>query len=452
MRAWIGAVAAVVGLVTGCGGADPEVTGPEGITFHRDVAPLLADRCGACHQDAGIAPFAVHSYETVSSWGAAIVDAVEAGRMPPFFATESDECDMQLAFLDDQRLSDDEKQLLRDWVDAGMPEGEPVPPAPLPPPDRLDAVDAVLRIPQPYEISGDQDVYRCFRVEVGNTEDVWITGLEVLPDNDLVVHHVLVWHDPDDQSASRVGPDGSYPCSGEPDVWPTELVAAWTPGGSPMRAPDGAGTLFHPGATLVVNVHYHPTGTTTEVDQSAIALKWTSEQPANHVTWYLVDIPFGAWPQDGQFRIPAGEAHHVETVSLEVPTYIPWELEVFAITPHMHYLGTEMLVTLRQGGDEADAECLIHTPGYRFDFQTSYVYDPTSGRLPKIGPGDTIDVRCTYDNSPTNPFLDLQLAAAGEDEPHDVGWGEHTADEMCMAMVGLKIPPIDWLAIADSFF
>ncbi|MBX2803256.1 MAG: hypothetical protein KTR31_36590 [Myxococcales bacterium] len=421
----------------------------DGPTWHAEVAPLLADRCGACHTDGGIAPFSVQTYDDAAPWASAMADSVQSGRMPPFFATESDECDMQIDFLDDVRLSDEEKTLLSDWADAGAPQGDPATAAPTPMREvnHLENPDAVVKLPQPFEVSGDRDIYQCFRVEVGNTEDIWLTGLEVIPDNDLVVHHVLVWNDPEDNSAQRAGADGSYRCSGQPDVWPSELVAAWTPGGSPTRSPEGSGSLFHPGAVLVVNVHYHPTGTTTEIDQTEVALTWTDEQPANHTTWYLMDIPFGA-ESDGQFQIPAGEAAHTETVSLTVPNLIPWDLPVFAITPHMHYLGTEMLVTQRS--DDGDT-CLIHAPNYRFDFQTQYVYDRNSGQLPVISPGDTIDVRCTYDNSPSNPFLDLQLEAAGESNPHDVGWGEETGDEMCMAMVGLLIPPIDWLQIAGGF-
>ena len=72
--------------------------------------------------------------------------------------------------------------------------------------------------------------------------------------------------------------------------------------------------------------------------------------------------------------------------------------------------------------------------------------------MPVISPGDTVDVRCTYDNSSNNPFMDLQLEASGSSEPHDVWWGEETGDEMCMAMVGLVIPPVDWLELAGSLF
>ena len=100
-----------------------------------------------------------------------------------------------------------------------------------------------------------------------------------------------------------------------------------------------------------------------------------------------------------------------------------------------------MLVTVDHP-DDPD-ECLIHTPGYRFDFQTSYVYDAERDDLPVVSGGDRIDVRCTYDNSMSNPFIEDQLEAAGWSDPQDVTWGEDTGSEMCMAMVGLILPPIE---------
>ena len=423
-------------------------TSTSGPTYYQDVAPLLVDRCGACHVSGGIAPFSVHDAAEASAWAAASLNAVESGSMPPFFARTTDECSPAAPFLDDPTLSDDEVELLRDWVDAGAPEGDATTAVAVADkaPDHLEDPELTLALQEPFEVSGTQDIYQCFRIPLPIDGDRWITGLEVIPDNDLVVHHVLVWRDPDDASAAKAGPDGSYRCSGEPDIWPTELVAAWTPGGSPMRTPEGAGAPVHSGESLVVNVHYHPTGTTTELDQTEIALEMVDEQPTHHTTWYLVDIPFGAdvveSPEgESEFRIPGGAADHDETVSLYIPEYIPFQLPVFAITPHMHYLGRDMLVTVDHPDD--DDECLIHTPGYRFDFQTSYVYDTDREDLPIVTGGDRIDVRCTYDNSRSNPFIEEQLEAAGWSDPQDVTWGEDTGAEMCMAMVGLILPPID---------
>ncbi len=428
-------------------GPTSSVAGP---TYYGDVAPLLVDRCGSCHVEGGIAPFSVHDADAASSWAAASLAAIEAGTMPPFFAETTKDCEPVAPFLDDPTLSASEVDLLREWVDGGAPVGNPATAAPVAPKalDHLEDPEEVLALQEPFTVDGTQDIYQCFRIPLPIDDDAWVTGLEVLPDNDLVVHHVLVWSDPDDESAGKAGPDGSYRCSGEPDIWPTELVAAWTPGGSPMRTPEGSGTPLHPGGSLVVNVHYHPTGTTTELDQTQVALDLTYDQPANYVTWYLVDIPFGAQVQpsnsgESDFLIPGGASAHEETVSLYVPDYIPFTLPIFAITPHMHYLGTDMLVTVRKGSDPDDETCLIHTPGYRFDFQTSYVYDADREDLPTISGGDTVDVRCTYDNSMANPYIDAQLEAAGVSDPEAVGWGEDTGSEMCMAMVGLILPPIE---------
>lgn len=427
-------------------GTTPTGAGPGDPTWHEDVAPLVADRCGACHRDGGIAPFSVETYAQAKPWAAAMSDAVDMGRMPPFFATDTTDCAMQVGFQDDLRLDGAERALLADWAAAGAPEGDPARavPAPLHDPGTLPDPDVTLALPSAFEVTGTTDIYQCFRIPLDLAGDVWIDGLQVLPDNDRVVHHVLVWNDPDDLSAAEVGPDGSYPCAGDPGFYPTELVAIWAPGGSPMIAPPDAGTLVHPGASLVVNVHYHPTGDSTEVDRTEIAVRWKEAQPANHVTWYLVDLPFGSQMATGPFEIPPGEPAHVEEHTLRVPDEIPFDLSVFGLTPHMHYLGRDMLVTLEhQDGTE---ECLVAAPGFRFDFQTSYLYDTATGDWPVVSPGDTIRVRCTYDNSDSNPFLTQALEAQGAEAPVTVGWGEETGDEMCMAMVGLVLPPIDWLS------
>lgn len=439
---------AMLALLIGCGtpGVDEPTSGP---TWHGEVGPLVMERCGACHSDRGIGPFSVEDFETAASWGPAMVDAVREGRMPPFAAVRSDECEPNEWYKDDNRLSQEELELLEAWVEAGTPEGDDQGPLPKPGVVDLEAPDAILPLPVPYTVPATGgDIYRCFRVEVPTDTDLYVTGVQVLPDNEKVVHHVLVWTDPLDRSAARVDADGGYPCSGTPDVWPAELLGAWTPGGSPTRSPTGTGSLLKAGASVVVNVHYHPTGESPEVDRTEIALQWTTERPDNYTTWFLVDLPFGAQVQPGpndeggpEFRIPAGVSDHVETLVLDTGTYLPWSLPIFAVTPHMHYLGTEMLVRVVR--DEEEDECLVHTPNYRFDFQTSYVYDAPQYRLPVVNPGDRLEVRCTYDNSPSNPHLAAALEASGHDAPVDVRWGEETGDEMCMAMIGLIIPPID---------
>ena len=444
-------------LVAGCqtdGSVDLDETtnGPgseRGITWYDDVGPLLVDRCGSCHQDGGIGVFSMESYEQVKPWAAAISDAIDTGRMPPWAATETDSCTQDVPFRDDPRLTDAEKQLVRDWVAADAPAGEP---KTLTLPDLGDLVDpsVVVGLQEPFAVSGNRDIYQCFRIEVPHDTDVWIQEMQVLPDNDAVVHHVLVWNDPENRSASMAGPDGSYPCSGEPGFYPTDMIGGWAPGQPVVRNPEGTGGLFKAGSSIVVNVHYHPVAGSTELDQTQIALKWTTEKPANYVTYYLVDRPFGANVEDGNFFIPAGEANHREILTFDPYRYLPLpiDLPIFAIMPHMHYRGTDMMVTL-EDTESGEDECLINARGYRFDYQNTYYYDVDRIEdMPAMSPGEEMRIRCTYDNSWDNPFMAEALEASGDPDLIDVGWGEETGDEMCMAVVGIVIPPVDiseWL-------
>lgn len=424
-------------------------------TWHGEVAPVVAQRCASCHTAGGIGPFALDTYEEAAQWAPALLASVENGSMPPFDAESTDECTPRLPFKHDVRMSDEETTLLREWVEADAPEGDADAAAPLDvvAPPALDEVDAEYFIPEPFEVAGTTDIYRCFRIPLELADEVWVRGVEVLPDNDKVVHHVLVWSDPEDNSAEL--DDGSgYPCSGTPEFFPTELMSIWTPGGGPMLTPEGTGIPLKPGGSIVVNVHYHPSADGAEVDQTGIALDWMHDKPDNYVTWFLADLPFGAEPEDGRFEIPAGAREHVENLIFDPEAILGFELPltfpIFAITPHMHYLGQDMRVKVRRpSGDE---ECLVHTPDYRFDWQTAYVYDAPISQLPTFGPGDSLQIRCTYNNSRSNPHMRDYLEASGLSAPTDVRWGQHTEDEMCMAMVGWVTPPTDLFALVGALF
>lgn len=430
-------------LLVGCAGGGAG----DAPTWHGEIAPLVAARCGDCHYEGGPGPFDARDVEAVRAWAPAMLDAIDAGRMPPFAADQTDECQPDVWFRDDGRLRAGERELLGAWHDAGMPLGRERSAAPVP--DRvvidLEDPDVVLSLQEPFAVGGDRDIYQCFRIEVPADGDRWVTGLQVIPGNERVVHHVLVWTDPHDQSLALGGADGSYPCSGQSEVWPTELMGTWTPGGSPMRTPEGTGVTLRNGSSIVVNVHYHPTGDSTEFDQTQIALTWTDQRPERFATWYLVDLPFGAQEATPPFLIPAGATAHREELTLTNP--LPFDVPIFAIAPHMHHLGTEMKVTLERGQQET---CLIHAPEYRFDFQQSYFYDAPISGLPLLRFGDRVRVRCTYDNSPSNPYFDLAMEASGATGPIDVGWGEETADEMCMAMAGL-ITPVEIIDLLELF-
>ena len=57
---------------------------PQPVTFAKEIAPLLAEHCGACHQPGGAAPFSVLTWEEVRPWARAIRQAVRTRSMPPW--------------------------------------------------------------------------------------------------------------------------------------------------------------------------------------------------------------------------------------------------------------------------------------------------------------------------------------------------------------------------------
>lgn len=96
--------------------ADP----PGVITFHRDVAPILAKDCQGCHRPGQIAPISFLTYAETRPWAARIKAVVASRKMPP---APSDPHFPVLTNRDG--LSQAEIDILVKWVDGGAPEGAP---------------------------------------------------------------------------------------------------------------------------------------------------------------------------------------------------------------------------------------------------------------------------------------------------------------------------------------
>lgn len=443
------------GTATSTSGADETGSGssgagidPDAPTWYQDVAPTVLAKCSGCHRAGGIAPFSLETYEDSAPWAMALADAVESHRMPPFAADETDECQMNHAWKEDLRLSEDEQVAMRAWAEALAPEGDPETAAPVsePPPVELTTVDATLQMQASVTIGGTSDRFLCFSLDPELTEDRYLQALQIVPGNERIVHHVLIYVDTEGGSADLAGPDGSFPCDG--GSLEGELVGAWAPGALPARTPEGAGMRVPAGARLVMNVHYHPTGGGDEVDDAtAIQLDWLDARPAWLAQLSLVGNGDGLQPgpnDEGgvEFRIPANVAGHTETHLVEIPPEYP-ELRLWAIGAHMHYVGVDMIIGVqREQSPGPDTECLLQTPYYSFEWQRLYTYDHTLDDAVRVAGGDSLYLRCTYDNTMNNPGVVEALGQQGLDEPIEVVLGEETLDEMCLGVFGIAVPNV----------
>ena len=435
-------------------------------TWHADIAPLVAGHCQGCHQDGGISPFSLQTYAQAKMWSPSFEAVLRPGIMPPFLATGTADCKPRFGLKDDLRLTTAQIDLFKHWQDAGCPEGDPSTAAALPAPPVLELKDAEVSvtIPAPVTIDGTADRFVCFSLapdlsalaatgpEAALLGDrVLLNGVQIQPGNSAIVHHVLVYTDPDGQSVALAGDKGYYDCFGGPGLDSPGLLMAWAPGATPLTAPDGVAMAAPSKGRLVMQVHYHPTGTPQTDSATSLQLRgYGSGIPTYISTLALIGnfkhpviagtglLPGPDDQGKAEFRIPAGAQNHTESMTYQVAKDAP-DYHLWSVGSHMHYVGTDMRIgiTRAAGGNEPAEECLLDTPKWDFNWQRGYRYDVPIDQTPIAAPGDVINLRCTYDNSTQNLAVQRALTEQGLTAPRDVVLGESTLDEMCLGVFGI---------------
>jgi len=88
------------------------------VTWTREISRLMFKRCTSCHREGG-SSFPLTTYEQARPWAKAIKEEALERRMPPFGAVKGFG-DLR----DDLSLTQEQLELLSDWVEGGAPEGE----------------------------------------------------------------------------------------------------------------------------------------------------------------------------------------------------------------------------------------------------------------------------------------------------------------------------------------
>jgi len=435
-------------------------------TWYGDIAPLVSEHCQSCHTDGGIAPFSMQTYEQAKMWAGTFEGVLPSGYMPPFLAAETADCKPRFGFKDDLRLTQEEKDLFIHWNEAGCPEGDPKAAAALPTPPALELTDAEVSvtIPGPVTIDGTSDKFICFSLAPDLTplaatgaaatllgDRVLISAAQIHAGNAAVVHHVLVYIDEEGESVALAGDKGYYDCFGGPKLSSPGLLMAWAPGATPIAAPEGVAMIVPTKGRLVMQVHYHPTGAPQVDSATSLQLRGYGAGIPTYVSGLTLignaraqqasGMGLQPGPKDGaqpEFRIAAGAQDHTESMLFTLAPSTP-EYRLWTVGTHMHYVGTDMRVGITRAtpGTEPADECLLDTPKWDFNWQRGYQYDVPIEQAPIVKAGDVINLRCTYDNSSRNSFVQDALFEQGLTEPREVTLGEETLDEMCLGVFGL---------------
>src|SRR5690349_17801994 len=111
------AAAVVITVVTSTHSSGHDIiTTP--ITFSREISRILYSRCAGCHRPGGSA-FSLVTYEEARPWARAIEEEVLERRMPPWGAVKGFG-----DFRDDQGLTQEQLEVIAEWVEGGAPGGD----------------------------------------------------------------------------------------------------------------------------------------------------------------------------------------------------------------------------------------------------------------------------------------------------------------------------------------
>ena len=374
------------------------------VTYSNQIARILQNRCVECHRDGEIAPFALDDYEEVVGWAEMIQEVVHERRMPPWHAS-----DESGPFENGRRLTVEEKALIKAWVDAGAPQGDP---QDLPEPRSWVDGWQLSRTPdfiapltdEPFQVPADGKVrYQYFQIDPNFQEDKWVSAVEIQPGNRAVVHHVLMFVGTADDS----GPQFRGGAAGYDGIF--------VPGQRVQPYPAGMARRIPAGSRLVFQVHYTPIGS-EQFDQSRVGMLFVDPQSVQYEvrTASAVNTDLEIPPHDGNYRVDASSSR------------LPTEARLLALNPHMHLRGKSIQyeAVLPTG----ERQPLLDVPRYDFNWQTAYRLT-TPLELPK---GTRLHCVAHFDNSQDN--------LNNPDPTKTVRWGEQTWDEMMIGYFDYVVP------------
>jgi len=401
-------------------GAAPQ-DAPRGTpTFTGQIAPLVHSRCTECHRPGQSAPFDLMSYEDVRSRGPSIVEMTTAHTMPPWLPGQP----AGFAALQSPRtLAEAEISLFRQWVEGGMPLGDPerVPAPPsFPSTWPLGLPDVILTLPRAITVPATGPEFtRLVVLTMGLSEDRLIRAVDYRPTTRAAMREVLFFAEHGDEAtrtdalpalsrlidASRM-PDQAWRLTSLHDLGGG--LSTWVPG-LPRRAwPSDSGVVLPRFSNLVMQMRFRPTSR-AEVEDGQVAIYFAKGDRLTPLGGLQLPPAMG---YAAGIDIAAGEARARVTDSFELPI----GLAARGVRAYAHALGREMRLVARL--PDGTTRGLLAIEDWNPAWQEDYPFAAPMW-LPA---GTRLDAEIVFDNSATHPRRLLV-------PPQRVTWGHEPPAE-----------------------
>jgi peroxiredoxin len=365
------------------------------LTYTKDVAPILQNRCQTCHRKGQAAPFSLVSYENAVKHASMIKEVTAQRRMPPWHADPR-----YGKFANDRRLSDAEVATLTAWVDGGMARGDDKDlPKPIEwSPDWIHGKpDLVISMPEEFEVPADGVLdYKNWIIDTNFTEDKWVRVAEGRPGTPSVVHHIVVYIMEKGQTGP-IGRDGRI-----------SILVGWAPGDLGLVCPPDTALRIPKGSRLRFEMHYTPNGTKMK-DRSSVGLTFAKKPPRNE----LVIHEFA----NTTFEVPPGDPHFKAQATFRFRA----DARIISFAPHMHWRGKDYHYDLITA--DGKRQTLLSVPRWDFNWQNVYRFEEAV----KVTKGSRLHAVAHWDNSANNPL--------NPDPKKSVRFGLQTWDEMMVGFV-----------------
>ncbi|MBX3157786.1 MAG: hypothetical protein KF773_17590 [Deltaproteobacteria bacterium] len=163
--------------------------------------------------------------------------------------------------------------------------------------------------------------------------------------------------------------------------------------------PEGVGLHLAQGERLLLNLHLYNATDNTLTGRSGTLFKEATAAEVPNLAELVLAGPTVT------LTVPQGTTTQRGNCQINNVTSTP--IQVFALSQHMHKLGTHMKSTIKRSGS---ADIVLQDVPYNFEEQAFHLVSPI-----ELRPGDTLLTECTYNNT----------------TGRIVRFGESSDDEMC---------------------